>query len=81
MWDTAIVEAVSTVMNTVEASNQALVEGPGQKQGSSVGHQGGGGGGTFNKWHTSFWIDLSVEQWQCPLLLTFFLFFLLLCLP
>ena len=37
VWDTTTVEAVSTVMNTVEASNQALVEGPGQKQGSSFG--------------------------------------------
>ena len=35
--DTAMVEAVSTVMNTVEASNQTLVGGPGQKQGSSFG--------------------------------------------
>ena len=43
VWDTAMVEAVSTVMNTVKASYQALVEGPGQKQGSSFG-QGGGGG-------------------------------------
>ena len=32
-----MVEAVSTVMNTVEVSNQALVGGPGQKQGSSFG--------------------------------------------
>ena len=38
VWDTAMVEAVSTVMNTVEASNQTLVGGPGQKQGSSFGH-------------------------------------------
>ena len=37
VWDTAMVEAVSTVMNTVEVSNQALVGGPGQKQGSSFG--------------------------------------------
>ena len=38
VWDTAMVEAVSTVMNTVEASNQALVVGgPGRKQGSSFG--------------------------------------------
>ena len=37
VWDTAMVEAVSTVMNTVEVSNQALVGGPGQKQGSSLG--------------------------------------------
>ena len=29
VWDTAMVKAVSTGMNTVEASNQALVEGPG----------------------------------------------------
>ena len=29
VWDTAMVEAVSTVMNTVEVSNQALVGGPG----------------------------------------------------
>ena len=47
VWDTAmveeLVEAVSTVMNTVEASNQALVGGPGQKQGSSFGL-----GATFN---------------------------------
>ena len=35
--DTAMVKAVSTVMNTVEVSNQALVGGPGQKQGSSFG--------------------------------------------
>ena len=34
VWYTTMVEAVSTVMSTVEASNQALVEGPGQKQGS-----------------------------------------------
>ena len=39
----AMVEAVSTVMNTVEVSNQALVGGPGQKQGSSFGQ-----GATFN---------------------------------
>ena len=32
VWDTAMVKVVSTVMNTVEASNQALVGGP--KQGS-----------------------------------------------
>ena len=37
VWDTAMVEAVSTVMNTVEVSNQALVGGPGQKQDSSFG--------------------------------------------
>ena len=37
VWDTTMAEAVSTVMNTIEASNQALVEGPGQKQGSSFG--------------------------------------------
>ena len=37
VWDAAMVEAVSTVMNTVEVSNQALVGGPGQKQGSSFG--------------------------------------------
>ena len=37
VWDTAMVEAVSTVMNTVEASYQALVEGPARKQGSSFG--------------------------------------------
>ena len=37
MWDTAMVEAVLTVMKTVEASNQALAGGPGQKQGSSFG--------------------------------------------
>ena len=45
VWDTAMVEAVSTVMNTVEASNQALaiVGGPGQKQFSSFGQ-----GATFN---------------------------------
>ena len=41
--DTALVEAVSTVTNTVEASNQTLVGGPGQKQGSSFGQ-----GATFN---------------------------------
>ena len=41
--DTAMVEVVSTVMNTVDASNQALVGGPGQKQGSSFGQ-----GATFN---------------------------------
>ena len=41
--DTAMVEAVSTVMNTVEASNQAVVGGPGKKQGSSFGQ-----GATFN---------------------------------
>ena len=43
--DTAMVEAVSTVMNTVdrEASNQMLVGGLGQKQSSSFGQ-----GGTFN---------------------------------
>ena len=35
VWDTAMVEAVSTVMNTVEASNQALVGGPGQNSASS----------------------------------------------
>ena len=45
VWDTAMVEAVSTVMNTVEASNQALVEGPGQKQGSPFGRDQGA---TFN---------------------------------
>ena len=33
VWDTAMVEAVLTVMNTVGASSQALVGGPGQKQG------------------------------------------------
>ena len=43
VWDTAMVEAVSTVMNTVEVSNQALIGGPGQKQGSSFGQ-----GATFN---------------------------------
>ena len=47
VWDTAmveeLVEAVSTVMNTVEASNQALVGGPGQMEGSSFGQ-----GATFN---------------------------------
>ena len=43
VWDTAMVEVVSTVMNTVEASNQAFVEGPGQKQGSSFGQ-----GAAFN---------------------------------
>ena len=37
VWDTAMVEAVSRVMNTVEVSNQALVGGPGQEQGSSFG--------------------------------------------
>ena len=43
VWDTAMVEAVSTVMNTVEASNQALVGGPGQKQCALFGQ-----GATFN---------------------------------
>ena len=43
VWDTAMVEAVSTVMDTVEASNQVLVEGLGQKQGSSFGQRA-----TFN---------------------------------
>ena len=42
VWGTAMVEVVSTV-NTVEASNQALVGGPRQKQGSSFGQ-----GATFN---------------------------------
>ena len=41
--DTAMVKVVSTMMNTVEASNQTLVGGPGQKQGSSFGQ-----GATFN---------------------------------
>ena len=36
VWDTAMVEAVSTVMNTVEVSKQALVGGPGQKQEGGV---------------------------------------------
>ena len=45
---TAMVEAVSTVMNTVEASNQTLVGGPGQKQGSSFGQGATFNDGTFN---------------------------------
>ena len=48
--DTAMVEAVSTVMNTVEASNQMLVGGPGQKRGSSFGQ-----GATFNNCTFHFW--------------------------
>ena len=59
VWDTGMVEAVSTVMNTFEASNQALVESPGQKQGSSFG-QGGGGGARLTTTH--FILDRPVSR-------------------
>ena len=43
VWDTAMVEAVSRVMNTVEASNQALVEGPGHTEARLIIRSRGGG--------------------------------------